>query len=112
MDPAVGQITVHPINLGQVAGSAYGTQVHLQLLVAAVIAIGQGQVDPFIEAQGHGSADQGFDGFLVIADRVADILDLAPIQQLPETSFLVLLLDRGDILRHMAVKGIADIGPV
>ena len=83
VDTAVGQIAVHPVDLGQVSGTADRAHVHLQLLVAAVVAVGQGQVHTLVVAQIHGSSDQALDGLDVVIDGVTDILDLSAVAQAP-----------------------------
>ena len=49
---------------------------------------------------------------MIIIDRVFYILDLAAVAQIPETSLQILLLDRGDILGHMAVEAVGNVGAV
>ena len=45
MDTAVGKIAVHTVDLCQVLGTADRADIHVEFLVAAVIAVSQGQVD-------------------------------------------------------------------
>ena len=109
MDPRIGQVTVHAVDLGQVGTAANRADIHLQFLVTAVIAVRQRQVYTFVIPFLHGTFDQGPDRFDVITYRIPDILDLAAIKQVPKTAFLILFFNRADVFRYMAVKTVADI---
>ena len=80
--------------------------------MAAVVAVGKGQVHALVEAHLHSPAHQGFDGFFVIVDGILHILDLSSVGELPEPVFQILLLNGGDILGHMAVEAVAYVLPV
>ena len=41
MHSGIGQISIHPVDLGQILAAAFRTHIHLQLLVSAVITVGQ-----------------------------------------------------------------------
>ena len=41
MHSGIGQISIHPVDLGQILAAAFRTHIHLQLLVSAVISVGQ-----------------------------------------------------------------------
>ena len=100
MDTAVGKITVHTVDLRQVFGTADRADIHVELLVAAVIAVSQGQVDALVIAKLHRALDQCSDRTFVVADRITHILDFSAVAQLPETAFEILLLDRSDVLGY------------
>lgn len=74
MDTAVGKIAVHTVNLRQVLGTADRADIHVEFLVAAVIAVSQGQVDALVVAELHCTLDQRLDRAFVIADRIAHVL--------------------------------------
>ena len=112
MDTAVGKISIHSVDLGQVMGTAYRTHIHLQFLVTAVITVCQRKIDTFIISQIHCSADQSTDGFFIIANRITYILDLTTITEFPESSLQILFLNRSYILCYMAVEAVADIRSV
>ncbi len=112
MHPGIGQIAVHAVYLGQVPAAALGTDVHLQLLVPAVVAVGQRQVHALIEAQIHGPANQRPDCFNVIIYGIFHILNLPAVAQIPEPVLQILLSDGGNVLGHMAVEAVAHILPV
>ena len=91
MDAGIGKIAVHAVDLRQVCAAALWADVHFQLLIAAVITVGERKVDALIKPHLHGAADERADGFFVVADRIADILDLAAVGEVPEAGFAVLL---------------------
>ena len=105
----IAQISIHPVDLREVFASADRAHIHIQFLVPAVIAVGQGQVYSLVESHLHGAADQGADRLFVVVDRVLHILDLSAVGELPEPVFQILLLDWGDVLSHMAVEAVADV---
>ena len=80
--------------------------------MAAVVTIGQGKVDPFIEAQLHGAAHQCADGIQIIVDGIFYILDLAAVGKIPEAFFQILFFNGSDIFCDMAVEAVADIRSV
>ena len=94
MDTAVGKISIHTVDLGEVMGTAYRAYIHLQFLVTAVIAVCQGKVDTFIVSQIHCSADQVRMASLLVTDRITYILDLTTVTEFPESSFQILFLNR------------------
>ena len=108
MDTAVGKIAVHTVNLRQVLGTADRADIHVEFLVAAVIAVSQGQVDALVVAELHCTLDQRLDRAFVVADRIAHVLDFSAVAELPETSLEILFLDRGDVLGYVAVDRIED----
>ena len=112
MHTAVGKITIHTIDLCQVAGAAYRADIHLKLLMTAVVTICQRKVDSLIISEIHCSANQCPDGFFIVTDRITYILDLTTITEFPETSFQIMLLDRSHILCYMAVETVAHIRSV
>ena len=77
--------------------------------MSAVIAVGQRQVYALIESHLHRAAHEGADRLFIVVDRIFHVLDLSAVGEFPEPVFEVLLLDRRDIFRHMAVETIADI---
>ena len=112
MHAAVGQISVHTVDLREVLGTAFRANIHLQFLVAAVIAVCKGKIDSFVVAQIHRTADQAFDRLYVVIDRITYILDLASVAQFPETAFQILFFDRCNIFGYMAVEAVADVWTV
>lgn len=70
MDTAVGKIAVHTVDLCQVLGTADRADIHVEFLVAAVIAVSQGQVDALVVAELHCTLDQGLDRTFVVADSL------------------------------------------
>ena len=109
MDAAVGEIAVHTVDFGQVFGTAYGADIHFKFFVSAVIAIGQGEIDSFVIAQGHGAADEGSDSLFIVIDGITDVLDLTSVAQFPEAALQILFFNRGDFFGYMAVEAVADI---
>ena len=79
VNTGVREIAVHPVDLCQIAASALGAGIHFQFLMAAVVAIGQGKINAFIEAHLHGAANQRADCIFVVTDRIADVLNLAAV---------------------------------
>ena len=112
MDTAVGKIAVHTVNLRQVLGTADRADIHVEFLVAAVIAVSQGQVDALVVAKLYRTLDQCLDRAFVVADRIAHVLDFSAVAELPETSLEILFLDRGDVLGYVAVETVAHIRAV
>ena len=112
MDAGIGEIAVHAVNFRQIGAAALRADVHLELLISAVVAVSQRQVDAFVQAELHGAAHQRADGFLVVADGVADVLNLSAVGEVPETRLAVLLLNRRDLFGDVAVEGIGDVWPV
>lgn len=39
--PGIRQVSVHTVNLRQIMAAAFGTDVHVQFLVSAIVAVGQ-----------------------------------------------------------------------
>ena len=107
MHTAVGKITVHTVDLCKVFGTAYRAHIHFQFFMAAVVTVSQRKVDTLIIAKLHSSADQCTDRLLIIADRVAHILDFSAVAQFPESAFQILFLNRSHILCYMAVEAVA-----
>ena len=87
MHAAVGQISIHTVDLREVLGTAFRANIHLQFLMTAVIAVGQRKVDSFVVAQIHRTADQALDRLYVVIDRITYILDLASVAQFPDPVF-------------------------
>ena len=112
MYTGVRKVSVHPVNLGQIAASTLRTYIHLQLLMSAIVTICQRQVDTLIEAHVHCPPDQGLNSFYVIINGVLHILNLTTIAKIPESVLQILLLDGGNILRHMTVEAVAHVLPV
>ena len=112
MHAAVGQISIHTVDLREVLGTAVRANIHLQFLMTAVIAVGQRKVDSFVVAQIHRTADQALDRLYVVIDRITYILDLASVAQFPETTFQILFFDRCNIFGYMAVEAVADVWTV
>ena len=112
MHAGIGKIAVHAVNLRQICAAAFRADIHFQLLIATVVAVGEREVDALIKPHLHGAADERADGFFVVADRIADILNLAAVGEIPEAGFAVLLLNRRDVLGYMAVEGIGYIRTV
>ena len=109
MDAAVGEVAVHAVDFGEVFGTAYRADIHFKFFVSAVIAIGQGEIDSFVIAQGHGAADEGSDSFFIVIDGITNVLDLTSVAQFPEAAFQILFFDWGDFFGYMAVEAVADI---
>ena len=80
MDTAVGKISVHTVDLGQISGTADRAYIHLQFLMTTIVTVCKRKVHSFIISQIHGSADQCTDSFLIVADRITYILNLTAIQ--------------------------------
>ena len=80
--------------------------------MAAVVTVSQRKVDTLIIAKLHSSADQCTDRLLIIADRVAHILDFSAVAQFPESAFQILFLNRSHILCYMAVEAVAYVWSV
>ena len=112
MDTAVGKISVHTVDLGQVSGTADRAYIHLQFLMTTIVTVCKRKVHSLIISQIHGSADQCTDSFLIVADRITYILNLTSIAEFPETSLQILFLDRSYILCYMAVEAVAHIWSV
>ena len=112
MNTGVREITIHTIYFSQVAASALRAYIHLQFLVSTVLAVSQRQIDSLIKTHLHSPADQCFYRFQVIVYGVLHILDFTPVTQIPKSFFQILLLNRGNILRHMTMEAIAHILPV
>ena len=112
MYTAVGEIPVHTVNLGQILGTALWTRIHFQFLMAAIITVCQGKIDALIVSKAHGTPDLALDCFVIIINRVAHVLDLSSVAQLPETSLQILLFNRSEIFCHMAMEAVAHIRPV
>ena len=85
MDAGIGEIAVHAVNFRQIGAAALRADVHLELLISAVVAVSQRQVDAFVQAELHGAAHQRADGFLVVAvydsheSRQQELLHLADV---------------------------------
>ena len=109
VNSAVGKITVHTVDLRQIPGTAYRTHIHFQFLMSAVVTVCKREIHALIISQIHGSADESADRFFIIAYRITYILDLSAVAQLPEAPFQILLLDRSNVLCHMAVETVAHI---
>ena len=112
MHAAVGQISIHTVDLREVLGTAFRANIHLQFLMTAVSAVGQRKVDSFVVAQIHRTADQALERLYVVIDRITYILDLASVAQFPETTFQILFFDWCDIFGYMAVEAVADVWTV
>ena len=103
MDTAIGKITVHTVNLGQILRTAYRANIHFKFLMSTIITVCQGKIDSFVVAQIHRTADQALDCLYVVIDRITYILDLASVAEFPESAFLFLFFDRCVIFGFMAV---------
>ena len=108
----ITQVTVHTVNLCQVAAAADRTHIHLQFLMAAVVTVSQRQIYSLIKAHLHRPAHQSTDGFFIVADGVFHILDLSSVAQFPETVLQILLFNRRNVLCHMTMEAVAHILPV
>lgn len=112
LDAGIGQIPVHSLDLGEVAAAALRTDIHRELLMTAVVAVCEREIDALIESLLHCTAHERADGLAVIADGILDILDLAAVAQIPETALEILLFDRSQILGNMAVEAVGYIRTV
>ena len=90
LNSRIAQITVHSVNFREVLRAAFRADVHLKLLITAVIAIRKRQVNALIKALLHCPADKRFHSTLVVINRIADILDFAAVEQVPEADALAL----------------------
>ena len=112
MHTAVGQVSVHTVDLGQVSGTADRADIHLELLMSAIVAVGQRQIHTLLITQIHRPTDQCFYSMYIVGNRISDILDLTTVAQFPESSFQILFLDRSNILSYVAVETVAHIRTV
>lgn len=112
MYAGIRQISVHTVDFRQIPAPAFRADIHLQFLMPAVLAISQGQVHALIKTHIHGTPDQRFDCIQIVINRIFHILYLSAVGKLPETVLQILLLNRGNILRHMAVETVGHIIPV
>ena len=112
MHTGIGQIAVHAVYFGQIAAATLRADIHFQFLMAAVIAVCQRKVDPFIETHFHGSAYEDADGIQIIIDGIFYILDLAAVGQIPEAFFQILFFDGGDVFCNVAVETVRNIRSV
>ena len=80
--------------------------------MAAVVAVGQRKVDTLVKAHPHSTAHQCADCFQIVINRILDILDFPAVEQFPKPPFQILLFNRRDILRHVTVEAVGNIGAV
>ena len=76
-------------------GTAFRTgPVHFNCGITAGITVAQVKVDTFIKTDLHCPVYKGSYCFLIVVERITDILDLAPVEKVPEAFFLILFLYR------------------
>ncbi len=80
--------------------------------MSAVVAISKRKVYAFVEAHCHSSSYQSANSFFIIVDRIFYILNFAAVEQIPKSVFKVLLLNRGEFFRYVAVERIGDVRSV
>ena len=100
----IAQIAVHAVYFREIGAAALGAHVHFELLMTAVVAVCEREINALIEALLHSAAHKALYSAHVVVNGIADILYLTAVEQVPETFLLVLLLDRRDVLADAAVK--------
>lgn len=87
MNSGIAQIAIHSVDFRNIGAMAFGAFIHIQLFVAAVFTVRQGQIDTLIKAFLHCPAHQSFNSITIVAHRIPAILDLATVEKIPEPPF-------------------------